>query len=76
MHPLTYEPNAPQAVMHGFINVLLASCFAWHGERDLEPLIAEVDAGNFSFSETASWRNKALTVEQIHEARTQFIHSV
>ncbi|HEY9731353.1 MAG TPA: hypothetical protein V6C89_05540 [Drouetiella sp.] len=76
MHPLTYEHDAPRAVMHGFINVLLASCFAWHGERDLESIIAEIDPANFSFSDTASWRDKVLTVEQIHEARTHFIHSV
>ncbi|MBS2004454.1 MAG: hypothetical protein JST44_23295 [Cyanobacteria bacterium SZAS LIN-5] len=76
MHPLTYESNAPQAVMHGFINVLMASCFAWHGERDIEPIIAETDAANFSFTETAKWREKVLSVAQIRDARKNFIHSV
>ncbi len=76
MHPLTYESDAPHAVMHGFINVLLASSFAWHGERNIEPIIAETDAANFSFDEAAHWRGKSLSVEQIQEARRDFIHSV
>ena len=76
MHPLTYELDAPHAVMHGFINVLLASSFAWHGERDIEPIIAETDATNFRFDETAYWRGKSLSGAQIQEARRDFIHSV
>src|SRR5262245_27937410 len=28
-YPLTYESNAPRAVMHGFLNVFLAAAFAW-----------------------------------------------
>src|SRR5262245_39438675 len=38
MQPLTYAPDAPRAVMHGFLNVFLASAFAWHSLRDLEPI--------------------------------------
>jgi hypothetical protein len=75
-HPLTYESHAPRAVMHGFINVLLAACFAWHGERDIEPIIAESDASKFSFDDLATWRSKSLTVAQIRDARKNFIHSV
>lgn len=76
MHPLTYESDAPHAVMHGFINVLLASSFAWHGERDIEPIIAETDASKFSFDDAAHWQGKSLNVAQIKEARNNFIHSV
>ncbi len=76
MHPLTYESDSPHAIMHGFINVLLASAFAWHGERDLEPIIAETDASKFSFNDAAHWREKSLNVAQIREARKNFIHSV
>jgi len=76
MHPLTYESDAPHAVMHGFINVLLASCLAWHGERDIEPIIAETDASQFSFADAAHWRDKSLSIAQIQDARKNFIHSV
>ena len=31
-YPLTYAPDAPRGVMHGFLNVFLAAAFVWHGE--------------------------------------------
>jgi hypothetical protein len=76
MHSLTYEADAPRAVMHGFINVLMASAFAWRGEAELEPIIAEMDPSAFSFDERGHWRNKSLSVEEICQARHNFIHSV
>jgi hypothetical protein len=73
---LTYESQAPRAVMHGFINVLMASALAWHGYEDIEPVIGETDPQAFSFGEKASWRGQSLTVDQIREARQSFFHSV
>ncbi len=73
---LTYEDQAPRAVMHGFLNVMMASAFAWHGEKDIEPIVAETDASAFTFGQLAAWRNKSLTIEQIRQARQDFIHSV
>jgi hypothetical protein len=74
-HPLTYEANAPQAVMHGFLNVFLAAAFAWHGQRQIEPILAETDATAFHFDERARWRNWSLDAGQIQEARQRFAHS-
>ena len=76
MRALTYEKDAPQAVMHGFLNVLMAAALAWHGERDIEPVLAETDGTAFLFDDYAHWRNKSLSVAQIKEARIKFIHSV
>lgn len=76
MHPLTYEADAPQAVMHGFLNVLMASAFAWYGEKQIEPIVAEMDPTAFSFDERSHWRNKSLDVSQIRQARLSFMHSV
>jgi len=76
MHPLTYEAGAPQAVMHGFLNVLMASALAWHGELELEPIISETDPSAFSFDERAHWRDKSLSQAEIREARLNFMHSV
>jgi hypothetical protein len=76
MYPLTYEAGAPQAVMHGFLNVLMASAFAWHGEAEIEPIISETDASAFSFDQRAHWRNKSLGLAEIHDARLNFMHSV
>lgn len=75
-YPLTYEPDSIRATMHGFLNVLLASAFAWNGEKDIQPILEETDASAFSFDERAHWRNKSLDVAQVHEARSHFIHSV
>lgn len=76
LHPLTYDFNAPRAVMHGFLNVFLAAAFAWHGERDIEPILAETDANAFRFDERARWRDRSLDAGQLREARQQFAHSV
>lgn len=74
--PLTYEPGAVCSTMHGFLNVLLAAAFAWHGEENIEPILSETDAAAFSFDERAHFRDRSLTVEQIRDARQNFIHSV
>jgi len=74
--PLTYEKDSPRATMHGFINVLMASAFAWRGEKNIEPIVAEQDPGAFSFDNRACWREKCLTLEEIVDARKNFVHSV
>ncbi|MBS1993679.1 MAG: hypothetical protein JSS83_24355 [Cyanobacteria bacterium SZAS LIN-3] len=74
--PLTYEKDSPRAVMHGFINVLMAAAFAWRGDKDIEPIIAETDPGAFSFGERACWRDRCLTLDEIKDARQNFVHSV
>jgi hypothetical protein len=76
MYPLTYDVEAPRAVMHGFLNVLMASAFAWHGERDIEPIISETDSSAFSFADRAHWRTKSLSMDEIRDTRLNFMHSV
>lgn len=73
--PLTYQVNAPRAVLHGFLNVFLAACFAWHGKRDLEPVLEETDPGAFRFDDRARWRDWSLSAEQVQEARVTFAHA-
>ena len=60
--------------MHGFLNVFLAACFAWHGERDIEPILAETDPAAFRFDDRAHWRDRSLDAEQVRE-RTNFAHA-
>ncbi len=74
-HPLAYEPDAPRAVMHGFLNVFLAAAFAWHGERDIEPVLAETDPTAFRFDDRAHWRDRSLDAGQVRDARTHFAHA-
>jgi hypothetical protein len=73
--PLTYEANGPQAVMHGFLNVFLAASFAWHGDRDIEPILAETEPTAFRFDDRVHWRDRSLNVDQVREARIHFAHS-
>jgi hypothetical protein len=75
-YALTYEDDAPRAVMHGFLNVLMAAAFAWQGEKNIEAIIAETDATAFTFDGGAKWRGLTLTVEQIRDARENFMHSI
>jgi hypothetical protein len=75
LHSLTYAPDAPRAVMHGFLNVFLAAAFAWHGKRGIEPILAEMDPAALRFDEGAHWRDWSLDAGQVREARTQFAHS-
>jgi len=76
MHALTYEDNAPQAVMHGFINVLMAAAFAWRGDTDIEAIVNETESGAFSFEDNARWRDKTITLAELEDARLNFIHAV
>jgi hypothetical protein len=76
--PLTYAPDAPRGIMHGFVNVFLAAAFAWH-EADRATVLKvldETDAGAFHFlDDEARWRERSLTTGQIAEARRDFAHS-
>jgi hypothetical protein len=74
-HALTYEPHAPRAVMHGFLNVFTAAALAWHGDRDLEPVLAETDPTAFRFDDHLRWRERTLTGDQVRVARRDFAHS-
>lgn len=73
--PLTYDAEPPRAVMHGFLNVFMAAVFAWHGERDIAPILAESDPAAFRFDERGHWRDRSLSTEQIRAAREHFAHS-
>jgi len=75
-YALTYESDAPRAVMHGFLNVLMAAAFAWQGERNIEAIVAETDPAAFSFDEQAKWRGLALNAEIVKDVRNNFIHSI
>ncbi len=75
-YALTYEPDAPRAVMHGFLNVLMAAAFAWQGEKNIEAIIAETDVAAFRFDGGAKWRGLALTADAIKDARQNFMHSI
>jgi len=78
LRPLTYAPDSPHAVMHGFLNVFTAAAFAWHNaERDLLlGVLTEEDPNAFEFADgELGWRDHRLTTKQVQNARRYFAHS-
>lgn len=73
-HPVTYEPGAPRAVMHGFLNVFLAAALLHAGVIDrlqTEALLDETDASAFTFDdEQAGWRGYRASTSVLSTART------
>ena len=77
-HPLTYAPDAPRAVMHGFLNVFVAAAFAHSGAEVsmLIDILEECDPHAFAFAESElRWRTHSLPTAQIAIARAGFAHS-
>lgn len=73
--PLTYATDAPQAMMHGFVNVFLAAAFAAQGMdvATLAALLAEEAPAAFAFGpHGVSWRGHALKAGRLREARRDF----
>ena len=81
MQRLTYQPDSPQAVMHGFLNVFCAAVLLWH-EPELRQeaawMLGERDADAITMDEAMTWHNSGvtLTAEQIREAREKFAISL
>ncbi|MEO8194707.1 MAG: hypothetical protein ABI681_12725 [Gemmatimonadales bacterium] len=57
LYPLTYEPNAPRALMFGYLNVFLAAAAVEADAPDAYVLdiLNETDASAFLFTEKAVW---------------------
>jgi hypothetical protein len=77
MQRLTYKPDSPTAVMHGFLNVFCAAVLLWHEpdrRQEAAWMLGERDADAITMGEAMTWHNSGvtLTAEQIKEARTQF----
>jgi hypothetical protein len=77
MQQLTYKPDSPTGVMHGFLNVFCAAALLWHepGQRqEAAWMLSERDADAITMDEAMTWHNSGvtLTAEQIREARERF----
>ena len=77
MQRLTYSPDSPQAVMHGFLNVFCAAVLLWHEpglRQEAAWMLGERDADAITMDEAMTWHNSGvtLTAEQIRKARQQF----
>jgi len=79
-HALTYEPNAPKAVMHGFMNVFLAGAFVRSIKGfDLDTTIEvlnETDPLAFGFDDDqVTWRDVKLPIVALARVREGFATS-
>ena len=69
---LTYEPESPRAVMHGFLNVFAAAAFAGAGApaADLEAALREEDPAAFRLDEDGlSWRRLRVATAELARSR-------
>lgn len=72
---LSYEPDAPQGHMFGFLNVFLAAAlvYAGEGEEICLTMLKEGDSSAFVFDDDAiAWRDKRVTADQIAASRSEF----
>ncbi len=75
-YPLSYETDAPRAVMHGFLNVFVAACFAkahaWSVDQ-LATVLECTDPAAFEFSERAIIvGDEVLEMTDVAAMRDQF----
>ena len=69
---LTYEPDSPFGVMHGFLNVFLASAYLSSGMDEVQAveLLGETSPKEILFDETGvTWHGRRLTNEQLANSR-------
>jgi hypothetical protein len=85
IRPLTYEPNAREATMHGFLNLFTAAAIAWSAVRfvgavqrtTLATSLADEDRTNWHFGEDAlTWSGGAepirISLEVLRSTRSRF----
>src|SRR5579859_5570902 len=75
-HRLTYLPESPTGLMHGFVNLMCAA--AWiYSDRDAgeaEPILDEQDLEAWILAPTEiAWRSHRWTVDRLSEARKKFV---
>lgn len=79
LKPLTYESNAPEGMMNGFLNLFLATAFARAGFKPnlLEELMEDEFAENFEFDDGGVWwrQEHFLTISQLKITRERSIIS-
>lgn len=72
VYPLTYEPDSPQAMMYGYLNIFFASAFCAAGSSEGAVLgaLEETDAAGFKVDSTGVWwRDHVVVHEQLTVVR-------
>lgn len=74
-YKLTYAPDSPSAVMHGFVNVFCTAAFVRTGitATDAVAMMEETAADAFQFDGGGvTWRNRHITTPAIAAARANY----
>jgi hypothetical protein len=77
-YPLTYEPDAPRAPMHGFLNLFLAAAIAGDRAEDaaVTATLEEEDPTAFHFgADGVRWHDQHVSADRLHEVRGRFARS-
>lgn len=77
---LTYDPQPPRAVMHGFLNCFVAAALVATDDVDDDTLLAvlgETDPGAFTLDDDGGvrWRDRHVTADAARRAREGFARS-
>lgn len=79
VHPLTYEDDAPEAMMHGFLNVFVAAALVARGDLsdlDLLAILEETDPSAFRIEgDSVAWRDQLVVAGDLDAARSGFARS-
>ena len=85
MRPFTYEPDSPEGMMHGFLNLFTASAIAWNARRSggkaplvtLATCLADRERANWHFGDDALiWSGEEkpvrIDLESLRALRSKF----
>ena len=75
VHPFTYSPDSLKGLMHGFLNLFLASAFLMEGLRleEVVEALEETAPDAFRFQDsTVTWRTHHLQADALRLARQSF----
>ncbi len=79
LHPLTYEPQSPTSVMHGFVNLCCAATLLSFGGdvEDAQHVLGEENSTAWQVNGDAiRWRDRSWSAEQLATIRRQFFISI
>jgi hypothetical protein len=75
-HRLTYSPESPKGLMHGFVNLMCAAALIHSGgdADEAEQILEEQDPAAWTLTPQAiAWRSHCWTVDHLSETRKKFV---
>ncbi len=79
LHPLTYVPQSPTRVMHGFVNLCCAAALLYFGGdvEDARCVLGEEDSTAWQINrDSIQWRDRSRSTEELATIRRQFFISI